>query len=535
MDLLLLGKNPIDPDHPAGDDVRYDPDFEVLQSEIDKLSSPSSLNGVDWNKAGKIARSILAGKSKDLLVASYLAISEVHTRKMEGFADGLAVICDLVDQFWESLFPPKKRIRGRLAALEFWIEKSGAALENIDPPINPALLESIRLNMSRLDARCREVFPEPPLFNAIERSISRMAKNSAPAAASELGKPAGGEPVQPVPVSNAESNSRPDLNSHKPESSTAEPAAVFTAQDAARAANSALQKIRQAATVMFDHNPLDVVSYRYRRIAAWAKVTVLPMAVENKTRVPPPAPHEQQTIRDLRAGRNWAFLLKAAEPKVSQFIFWLDLNRFVAEALLGQGEEACIQAHKTVCDETACFLYRLPGLADLEFADGMPFADPETRKWLSGIGIGSAAAAGEPVPAMGIQPVDESDQAMSATLEKAEALARQKKLFEAVELISEAMKSSRSARQTLLWRLSMCRIILLSDKKEVLLPYLELILEDMDRHRLDGWDPGLAMTALKLVHAGFSAFPEKEKKPGAADILHRIARLDPVEALRLKK
>ena len=78
MDLSTLGKTPIHPENPTGSDARYDPDFEALQTEIDKLSSPSATNGVDWKKVSDSAARILSKKSKDLMAASYLAISQIH-------------------------------------------------------------------------------------------------------------------------------------------------------------------------------------------------------------------------------------------------------------------------------------------------------------------------------------------------------------------------------------------------------------------------------------------------------------------------
>ena len=63
MDLLSLGKEPINPDHPGGSDVRYEPEFEELQAEIEKLSFPSADSsadgGVDWEKVTVLASAIL--------------------------------------------------------------------------------------------------------------------------------------------------------------------------------------------------------------------------------------------------------------------------------------------------------------------------------------------------------------------------------------------------------------------------------------------------------------------------------------------
>lgn len=75
MDLLVLGKEPIQPDQPAGQEARYTPEYEQLQAEIDKLSLPSASRGVDWRKVESLASVILAQKSKDLAVASYLTVA----------------------------------------------------------------------------------------------------------------------------------------------------------------------------------------------------------------------------------------------------------------------------------------------------------------------------------------------------------------------------------------------------------------------------------------------------------------------------
>jgi type VI secretion system protein VasJ len=66
MEIDSLGKDPIQPDQPAGSDVRYEPEYEQLQAEIDKLSSPSASGGIDWKKVNDLAVSILDKKCKDL-------------------------------------------------------------------------------------------------------------------------------------------------------------------------------------------------------------------------------------------------------------------------------------------------------------------------------------------------------------------------------------------------------------------------------------------------------------------------------------
>ncbi len=109
MDLLSLGKDPVSVTQPVGVDARYDPQFEEVQAEIDKLSSPSGTEPTDWDKVVRLASEILATKAKDLLVAAYLAVGLIQIRGSEGLIIALRVYADLLETYWQDLYPPKER------------------------------------------------------------------------------------------------------------------------------------------------------------------------------------------------------------------------------------------------------------------------------------------------------------------------------------------------------------------------------------------------------------------------------------------
>jgi type VI secretion system protein VasJ len=132
MDLLSLGTLPIDPDSPGGSDVRYESSFEELQAEVDKLSLPSASGEViDWQKVSDLAAAILAEEAKDLLVAAYFGVARIHLEQYQGLQQALQLFADLLENFWDTLFPKKKRMRGRLAAVEWGIEKRETAREKL--------------------------------------------------------------------------------------------------------------------------------------------------------------------------------------------------------------------------------------------------------------------------------------------------------------------------------------------------------------------------------------------------------------------
>jgi type VI secretion system protein VasJ len=111
MELLELGKNPISESSPAGEDVRYEPEFEALENEIGKMTSLSATEGVDWSKVAKLCHEILSDKSKNLMAAIYLCVALLETEGLSGFANGVHVLRELLDNFWDTMFPPKKRMR----------------------------------------------------------------------------------------------------------------------------------------------------------------------------------------------------------------------------------------------------------------------------------------------------------------------------------------------------------------------------------------------------------------------------------------
>ena len=126
MDLWTVGKNPISSEQPAGSDMTYEPEYEELQTALNTLSSR------DWDKVVQLASEILTTKSKDLWAASALGVALIHTHRAEGLAIGLRVYRDLLTDFWNDLYPPKARMRKRIRTIEWWVEKTGAALKSLE-------------------------------------------------------------------------------------------------------------------------------------------------------------------------------------------------------------------------------------------------------------------------------------------------------------------------------------------------------------------------------------------------------------------
>lgn len=122
---------PISDAKPGGDNASYDPDYDAIRTEVAKLDSPIG-GDIDWASVARGGQAMLTGKSKDLLIASYMAYGLLETKKLEGLAVGLAVLEGLLDQYWETMFPPLKRKRGRGNALGWLIGRLEIALPTLE-------------------------------------------------------------------------------------------------------------------------------------------------------------------------------------------------------------------------------------------------------------------------------------------------------------------------------------------------------------------------------------------------------------------
>lgn len=112
-------------DSPVGESLRYDEAFARLEAEVGKLENPAG-GEVDWRVVEEGAIELLTTRSKDVLLAAWLARALWQREGLSGLAAGIETIRRLCEAFWEPLHP--QRLRPRRAALEWLGEKLAAIL-----------------------------------------------------------------------------------------------------------------------------------------------------------------------------------------------------------------------------------------------------------------------------------------------------------------------------------------------------------------------------------------------------------------------
>ncbi|WP_428560288.1 MAG: type VI secretion system protein TssA [Solidesulfovibrio sp. DCME] len=554
-DLADLGKAPVSAEAPAGADASYDPDYEALQREIDKLSMVSAAGqSTDWPLSASLAVSILAGKSKDLKVAAYLSEALTRTSGFDGLACGTHVLRQMVEAYWPDLFPPLKRLRGRLNAIGWWNDRARAFLEGFEPdPLPAAVVDALVDDLTALDAALAEKAEEAPSLRPLLETVRRFPVQAAPE-----------EPASPLPDAAGPPDAPPDASPGAPPGTPAAPEAASLTEPAPPTApgpppspavaprpakappappaaasagggspDQAQEQLKAGLDLLFSASyglltadPKSPQPYRLARLAAWLPLTAPPPAQNGKTMIPPPPPPVRAALNQAMASGNFAAAIVGAESHVREYRFWLDLSRISADGLRGlaPGHEAALDALET---ETAFFLRRLPGLAELTFADGMPFADDKTRLWLSRL------TAPSPAPATAAPAGEADGAAVAAALGQARDLAAQNQAVAAVTLLQDKLASAGSGRRRLRWRIGLVEILAASGYPEAARPIAEQILAAIDAHTLDEFDPDLALSGLLAARQALATAKDEAGKARAAEVLSRIMRLNPAQGLRL--
>ncbi|MHC4169639.1 MAG: type VI secretion system protein TssA [Planctomycetota bacterium] len=96
---------------PCGEDLSYDNDFLALEGMLRNQTSGGVVEGVEeeaeepnWREIRTKSLELLE-RSRDLRVATYLALAELKLDGIAGLRDGLGLLRGLLERFWDHLHP----------------------------------------------------------------------------------------------------------------------------------------------------------------------------------------------------------------------------------------------------------------------------------------------------------------------------------------------------------------------------------------------------------------------------------------------
>lgn len=504
--VAALGTAPIAGANPSGASARYEPEFEKLASEIAKLESVEGRGSIKWDIVVESANGLLSGKSKDLLVAAYLCLGLLQEDGYSGFAAGLTACRDMLNTFWETLFPEKARLRARAQALQWMADR-----------ITPVLRERSSASRSDKDAltTCVSVLGEIATLAGQKFEEGGPALNEFQSAVQDK--------LYSVPADEPPASSEPAASSDSASSTSAAPSAteapVQREIDSPDAARTALGEMRErkikAASVLREANPADPLPYRLLRQALWEDLLEAPTAKDGVSEQSGADPGFSSQMEEKLEKGEYASVISDCESKLASARLWLDVNFLVHRAMEGLGKPYAA-ARRALGAEVVGFVRACPGLLDIKFSDGVPMAGEPTRLWilheLGALPDKSGSAAG----------------GLEATMAEARKLVARKSFPEAASLLQKELRSAVNRRDRFLVRLYLAKLCAEAGRLDLALPQLEGLDEEGRKFSLEEWEPSLAAQIARELWRCHKASATPEK---AVEFYGRLCRLDLAAAL----
>src|ERR1700684_3847119 len=103
---------PISPESPGGESLRYSPVYDAIKAarreddpDLPQGIWQTKLKKADWKEVRSICLDTLQNRSKDLQVGAWLLEACIHLEGFAGLSDGFRVLTALCENFWDTLHP----------------------------------------------------------------------------------------------------------------------------------------------------------------------------------------------------------------------------------------------------------------------------------------------------------------------------------------------------------------------------------------------------------------------------------------------
>lgn len=507
-----LGAEPVPGPAPAGSNIREAAEFEWLEAEVRRMEVDGPV-AVDWRTVNALSLDILSKHSKDILVACWATYGLFRTEGYQGLAVGLGVLGGMVNAHWEGLFPPIKRQRARVGAVDWLVGRIGPALaENAPTDADyPAVLAAY----DALDDLSRQfdqhLIDEQVALEDLLRALKshyEQAKHAIEAAAQSAEAVQAGEQTAAALVDSA----APDQAAQP--AASVEVVSVGADGDWAGLIDGLPGMLRQAAAARRVTSPADPKVYLINRIGSWMRFDERPPDDAERTTIPPPADQIPALEAKVAAGQH-ADVVNLAEDIAWTHPFWLDAHRHAANALQQMGP-SLEPAARVVRAAIALLVRCYPQIPKSYFSDGRPFADAETRAWAA-VEAADRSVAPDPVEAK----VAEAHRLIDAGQPQA-----------AFETLSDALDGERSERGRFVGRLAQARFCIETGFVTTAISLLEHLEQIVAEQKLESWEPALALDAAELRYRAIThpeapqLVDEPLRRAALEQIRRRVARID---------
>jgi type VI secretion system protein VasJ len=499
-ELLSIIVTPISDAQPYGSNINHDADFDTLKTEFGKIGN------LDVGLIESTATKILKEKAKDIRVLSFLAYALLRKDDWEALADIFDGLTQLSINNFDALQPDRERAK----ELAFkWLSEdrfTGALADKKPAEADYAPIARLIDALTKLKPVLEKKFPQgAPFPSELQRNAVAWEKSCKPKPAAAAGGVAPGQ--------------------------------ASAATESMETPKQAMGTARRVALFLIEKEPQRPMGYRLMRSLRWDILEKAPPAEAGKTQLPGPAAQQRAYFQGLIAQQDWknAFEKGEAAFAAASNHLWLDLQRIITTACDKLGQQYR-EVKSAVLLDTAYFIKRLPDIVALSFADGTPFSDETTKRWLSGEVREVFSAAG------GTPAASTTGDLFEKELKKVNELVGSGKLEEAIDLVQSGIRTAKCERDSFRRSMLVGTLLLQAKQADIAVSVLERLDQKAGVYSLEKWDPDLAVEAWSLLvlayraaRAGKPANIQVSLQEKQNSILTKVSYIDPKKALQLNK
>jgi len=529
-------------------------------------------------------------RSKNLKIGALFTVSLLHQEGLEGMADGLELLANWLDNYWDSVHPPaasrlfvlawlgsdavSPALRlvplteaygsgviptsnqgHRLAEYALWSRSAGKDApavgdkkekEEADAIINgfsQGFAESSRQwyrDQQKALLRCEAALRA---FDVTANTRYDQKARQKAGYASQYEKAGAGDPKGPLATAfKALEAPLRDLLERKPpepgereEVAAAEGSSAVTAPGETNASGTrdprtpeeAAQVLRVALRILRRADPGNPAAYLMARGWRWGE-----LRTDSET-IPPklleaPATAERTRLKTLFLDQKWPELFEAVEEIMATPVGrgWLDLQRYAIVAASRLGAEYR-PVVQALEGALSGLLKDFPNLAHASLMDDLPGTSSDTLAWLESAGYLKGGAA---APRQVADSDTDPERAVrEAAFSRAAQIAQGGDAEGAVSLLLERSRHERSERARFITKAEAAGIMVGNGMNAVARHILDELDKAIVAHKLEEWEAGeVVARPLGLLYRCLAA-----NDPARAKLHERLARLDPLLAMRV--
>ncbi|SDA60943.1 type VI secretion system protein VasJ [Pseudomonas sp. NFACC15-1] len=501
---LALAKTPVSKESFAGADVRFSNEYEALEREVNKAQSMHESGHVDWLKVLEASEALLRTQSKDLRVVAWLVWALYQRESFQGLLAGLGLLQHLCRHHWLDIHPLKNRTRA--ASINWLMPRLEQAFgDDIAIKEQLPLFRHLAEQLEGLDAACTtHLGDDAPLLLPLCRRLNTMIQR-----ATENLPQTGAIGTVVAQVKHVATQL---LTSGTP---------IENEKEAHKALRAQQEGARPLCTWWLKQKATDARALRLNRTMLWLAIDVLPERnAEQVTQLRGLPADKLKAYQDRLQQGDYADLLVEIEASLGTAPFWFDGQRLAWECLQGLNAELAMSEVEV---HFALFIKRLPGIIELRWHDGTPFADAATRGWITTqVTPHLQSPGGAP-----IADVADNHAPWELALEEAEAILRKDGLKPAVQSLRQAMQGAHGTRERFLWQFALARLCFSARKYELTKIQLEVLDQTLRNAGLNIWEPLLQLQVLHLLHSCCELLPQNHSVRECKEETHRrLCHLD---------